>query len=78
MKLDTYTKLVLTVIALGLWGLLLQPFIMPREVGASSSILDVNLKQIHGRNIDSALDVNIEKVNGSTIHDGSVPVEINK
>ena len=78
MKLDTYTKLVLTVIALGLWGILLQPLIMPREVGASSAILDVNIKQIDGRNIDSVLDVNIEKVNGRTIYDDSVPVEIKK
>lgn len=78
MYFDTYTKLVLTAIALGLWGILLQPLIMPEEVGASSAILDVNIKQIDGRNIDSVLDVNIEKVNGRAIYDDSVPVQIKK
>jgi hypothetical protein len=78
MKLDTYTKLVLTVIALGLWGIFLQPLIMPKEVGAFPAILDVNIKQIDGRNIDSVLDVNIEKINGRTIYDKYLPVEIKK
>jgi hypothetical protein len=78
MKIDIYTKLVLTVIALGLWGLLLQPLIMPKEVGASTAVLDVNIKQIDGRNIDSVLDVNIKKINGRTIYDEYLPVEIKK
>jgi len=78
MKLDTYTKLILTVIALGLWGLLPQPLILPKEVGASSAILDVNIKQIDGRNIDSVLDMNIEKVNDRAIYDQYLPVEIKK
>lgn len=78
MKIDIYTKLVLTLIALALWGLLLQNFVISREVNASTGVMDVNLKQIDGRNIDTVLDVNIEKISGKMIYDGSLPVQIKK
>jgi hypothetical protein len=76
MKLDIYTKLVLTVIALGLWGLLLQPLILPKEVGASSAIIDVNIKEINGKRVKSILDVNVEQVKGQNIYNYAIPVEL--
>ena len=78
MKIDIFTKVILTLIAVALWGLLLQPFVAPKVVGATTGVIDVNVKQIDGRDIiGSALDVNIEKVNGRTIYN-ALPVEIMK
>ncbi len=48
------------------------------EIGASTAILDVNIKQVDGLNIDSVLDVNIKKISGRTIYDEYLPVEIKK
>jgi hypothetical protein len=78
MRIDTYTKIVLSLIALALWAILLQPYLETEQAGASSGVLDVNLVKIDGRNIDSVLDVNIQKVNGRTIYDEYLPVEIKK
>ena len=78
MRIDTYTKIVLSLIALALWAILLQTYLEPEQAGASSAILDVNLIKIDGRNIDSVLDVNIKKINGRTIYDEYLPVEIKK
>lgn len=75
MKLDTYTKIILTFIALALWGIFLYPFFETKESVATSGIIDVNLKQIDGSSIDRVLDVNIEQVNGSSVYN-SLPVEI--
>ena len=78
MRLDIYTKIVLTFIALALWAILLQPYLETEQAGATSAVLDVNLVKIDGRNIDSVLDVNIKKINGRTIYDEYLPVEIKK
>lgn len=78
MKIDVFTKVILTLIAVALWGLLLQPFLASRIVDASTGVIDVNLKQIDGREIiSSTLDVNIEKLNGRTIYN-ALPVELKK
>jgi hypothetical protein len=78
MKIDIFTKVMLTLIAVALWGLLLQPFMAPKVVGASTGVIDVNVKQIDGRNINgSSLDVNLEKINGMTIYN-ALPVVIKK
>lgn len=55
MKVDLYTKVVLTVIAVALWGIFLAPFFETREVGASTGVMDVNIKQIDGRRVKSVL-----------------------
>jgi hypothetical protein len=75
MKIDTYTKIILTFIALALWGIFLSPLLQPNSVNATTGIIDVNLKQIDGSSIDRVLDVNIEEVNGSSVYN-SLPVEI--
>ena len=77
MKSDFYTKAVLTVIAVALWGILLAPFFETKEVGASSGVMDVNIKQIDGRRVESVLDVNIVEVNGRNFFDG-MPVDVKK
>lgn len=75
MKIDTYTKIILTLIALALWGIFLYPFFETKETGAATGIIDVNLKQIDGSSIERILDVNIEEVNGTSVY-SSLPVEI--
>ena len=77
MKIDLYTKVVLTVIAAALWGILLAPFFEAREVGASTGVIDVNIKQIDGRRVQHVLDVNIAEVSGRNFFDG-VPVDVKK
>ncbi len=44
MKIDLYTKLILTLIAIALWGMLLKPIFMSNRVNASSGIVDVKRK----------------------------------
>ena len=82
MKTDLYTKIVLTIIAIALWGLLLKPTFVSQSVGASTQVLDVNIKEIGGRAInDKILDVNIEKINVRTFTTTippALPVEIKK
>ena len=77
MKIDLYTKVVLTVIAVALWGIFLAPFFEVKEVGASSGVMDVNIKQIDGRRVKNVLDVNIAEVSGRSFFDG-VPVDVKK
>ena len=67
MMTDLYTKIVLTIIAIALWGFLFKPIFVSESVGASSQVLDVNIKEIGGRTVsDKILDVNIERINGRT------------
>ncbi len=75
MKIDAYTKIVLTLIAVALWGIFLSTHLQPNSVNATTGIIDVNLKQIDGSSVNRVLDVNIEEVNGSSVYN-SLPVEI--
>ena len=45
--MDSYSKIILTLIAIALWGLLLKPMVMPQNLRASD-IQDVNIAQIDG------------------------------
>lgn len=78
MKPDLYTKIVLTVIALGLWAILLKPVFVSENVIASTGIFDVSIKQIDGKRVNNVLNVNVDKVNGRTFSGSSVPVSIRK
>ena len=79
MKTDLYTKIVLTIIAIALWGILLKPIFVSESVGASSQVLDVNIKEIGGRTVsEKILDVNIERIRGKTLSGSTLPVEIKK
>ncbi|GJM17004.1 MAG: hypothetical protein DHS20C13_23310 [Thermodesulfobacteriota bacterium] len=77
MKIDLYTKITLTLIAIALWGLLLQPLIISRPVVASTGITDVNIKQIDGKNIKPTIDVNIKEISGRKFYNPSLPVMMN-
>ena len=76
MKLDFFTKTILSLIAIALWVLVIQAFFETKPVTASSGLVDVNIAKIDGRNIDSVLDVNIKEVSGRTLYDENLPVEI--
>ena len=67
MMTDLYTKIVLTIIAIALWGILIKPIFVSENVRASNQVLDVNIKEIGGRTVsEKILDVNIERINGRT------------
>ena len=60
--MDRYSKIVLTLIAIALWGLLLKPIVAPEKLRASD-IQDVNIAKIDGARIPytSPILVRIEK-----------------
>jgi hypothetical protein len=76
MKVDLYTKIILTVIAVALLGILLQPYISTQPVNASTSVLDVNIKELGGRRIVDTLPVDIKEINNHLIYRNVLPVEI--
>jgi len=76
MVIDTYTKIIFTAITIALWGLLLQPIIMPKNVGAASGIMDVNIKKLSGRNVGDSLNINLLKVNNNTLFNNYLPVSV--
>jgi 5,10-methylene-tetrahydrofolate dehydrogenase/methenyl tetrahydrofolate cyclohydrolase len=78
MKVDLYTKTILSIIAIVLWAMLLKPIFISDIVNASNVVLDVNIKEIDGKKVYGSLDVNIEKVNGRTFTGSSLPVTIKK
>ncbi|MFQ5796933.1 MAG: hypothetical protein ACE5JP_18085 [Candidatus Bipolaricaulia bacterium] len=63
MKIDTYTKVVLTVIALALVGLLLKPALPPRSVQAQEDVTQqIQLEEILS-NIEENIGVMLEQLN---------------
>ena len=78
MKIDLYTKIVLTVIAIALWGILLKPIFMSDSVSASTAVVDVNIKEVGGKRVDRVIDVNLERINSRTFSGNLLPVEIKK
>lgn len=76
MKTDLYTKIMLTLIAIGLWGVLLKPIFITEPVIASNGITDVNIEKIGGLSIDKrTLNVNIRKVGGFDVAGPNLPVK---
>ena len=47
--MDTYTKVILTIIGIVLIGILLKPLYLPDTVTAGSQIVDVNIERINGQ-----------------------------
>jgi hypothetical protein len=76
MIVDLYTKIILSVIAVALLGILLQPYISTQPVNASTGVLDVNIKELGGRRVYNTLAVDIKKVNGQSLYRNVVPIEI--
>ena len=78
MKVDRYTKTILTIIAIALCVMLVKPIFVSESVRAYNGVLDVNIKQIDGKRANNVLDINIEKINSRTYIGSSVPVSIKK
>ena len=79
MKTDLYTKIIFTLIAIALWGILIKPIFVSENVRASNLVLDVNIKEIGGRAVsDKILDVNIQKIKGQNFINTALPVKIRK
>jgi len=79
MKTDLYTKIIFTLIAIALWGILIKPIFVSENVRASNQVLDVNIKEIGGRAVsDKILDVNIQKIKGQNFINPALPVKIRK
>ncbi|MBI2486202.1 MAG: hypothetical protein HYW01_04435 [Deltaproteobacteria bacterium] len=78
MKPDLYTKIVITAIAIALWGILLKPIFVSDRVNASSGVVDVNIKEIGGWPVHKIIDVNVERVNGRTFSGTAIPVQAKK
>ena len=79
MKTDLYTKIIFTLIAIALWGILIKPIFVSENVRASNQVLDVNIKEIGGRAVsDKILDVNIQKIKAQNFINPALPVEIRK
>ena len=78
MKVDLYTKTILTIIAIALCVMLVKPIFVSESVRAYNGVLDVNIKQIDGKRANNVLDINIEKINSRTYIGSSVPVSIKK
>lgn len=76
MKVDVYSKIILTLIAIALWGILLQPLFNTPPVEATPGVLDINIRELGGRRVDGTLGVNIEKIHGQTLLRKALPVEI--
>ena len=57
--MDTYTRIILTLIAIALWGLLLKPIMAPGKLRASD-IQDVNLVQIDAARIPYASPIAVK------------------
>jgi hypothetical protein len=81
MKVDLYTQIVLTLIALGLVGILIRPIIVPgiadaqgtgtQGASARRTILDVNIAQISGKEPEIARPIRVSVARAQTI-----PVDI--
>jgi hypothetical protein len=76
--MDIYTKLILTMIAIALWGILLKPIFVSDGVSASTAVVDVNIKEVGGKRVDRIIDVNLERINSRTFSGNLLPVEIKK
>ena len=55
LRVDWYTKFILTVIAFALLGLLFKPLFIPQKAEAEKEITDVNIAKINGWAINSPL-----------------------
>ncbi len=76
MKVDLYTKIILTVIAVALLGILFQPYISTQPVNASTGVIQVNIKEVAGRRLTDTLPVDIKEINNHLIYRNVLPVEI--
>ncbi len=61
MKIDFYTKFILTVIALSLVWICIRPFSIQTVYADRQQIIDVNIKQVSGHYVQQAVPVMVVK-----------------
>jgi len=77
MKVDLYTKIVLTVIAGALLGILFQPYISTQPVNASTgTVQKVDIVQVNGRKLIDTVPVDVRKLNNHLLYRNVLPVEV--
>ena len=59
--MNTYSKIILTLIAVALWGLLLKPIVTSERLQASD-IQDVNIVQIDGARVPYATPISVKNI----------------
>jgi hypothetical protein len=62
LRLDRYSKVALTVIAIALILIAIKPF-LPTELEASPQVIDVNIARVGGYSTYGTLDVNVTNPN---------------
>ncbi|HEX9745951.1 MAG TPA: hypothetical protein VGB30_11050 [bacterium] len=73
MKIDTYTKFILTALTIGVWALAISFFVRPMPLLASGEAMDVKIVDISS-SIYEPLPIEIREIYGSLSN--SIPVEI--
>ncbi|HZW39536.1 MAG TPA: hypothetical protein VFF33_09570 [Ignavibacteriaceae bacterium] len=76
LKVDTYTKVILTIIAFSLVMLNVYLFFSPAKADAYSSVIDVNLKSIDGNSIYRNIPVSVEEIKGNGFNRNMLNVNI--
>jgi hypothetical protein len=65
--LDKYSKIILTIIASCLVMIVINIYIVPKDVSAVETVQDVNLKSINGYSISGGyMPVDLQRIEGST------------
>lgn len=75
MKVDLYTKIVLTIIAVALSTLALQPLYLPTATQAAYGTQDVNIEAVGGRRIYSGSAIPVKLVEIDTYSTDVLKVE---
>ncbi len=75
LKIDNYTKAVLTIIAISLLIIAGNMILKPQTASASDPVQDVNIKYINGYTVSGTeIPVNLKQINGSTADE--IPVNV--
>jgi hypothetical protein len=74
--IDKYTKVILTIIAFTLLGIMIKLYFSPSEAIAKSPVMDVNIRYIDGRSPSSGLiSINLEQIDGRSIGN-HIPIDL--
>ncbi len=75
--LDSYTKIMLSVIALCLLLIVTDIYFSPSQLEAQQTTQDVNIKYVNGQSLwGNELPINLKQVNGRTISGNNLPVDL--
>jgi len=60
LKLDIYTKIILTIIAISLLVIAIEGLFQPRGLSAGGPVSDVNISHVGGRSVFGSLPVKLD------------------